>query len=99
MFQDLTRDSLDRAIAEYNELGQRRFLEQYGYHPATRYWVVHDGRRYEPRALLAAAVGMTTGIAPQPNEGPRRLSGSRLRAIFAAVGLQLDDNRNTTREA
>jgi hypothetical protein len=65
---DLTsRDAVLAAIAEYDTLGQDRFLAQYGFHPARRYWLVHNGRRYDSKAVVAAAHGFQF-----PDAGPFR---------------------------
>src|SRR5271170_5016950 len=55
---DLTeRDAVEQAMAEYDELGRDAFLSRYGYGPARSYFVVHDGKRYDSKALAGAAVG------------------------------------------
>ena len=38
------RDAVLAAINEYDGLGQDAFLKKYGYSPARRYQLVHDGR-------------------------------------------------------
>jgi 5-methylcytosine-specific restriction protein A len=48
---DLTSlDAVLAAIAEYDTLGQDRFLARYGFDLARRYWLVHNGRRYDSNA-------------------------------------------------
>ena len=44
-------------MAEYDELGRDAFLARYGYGPARSYFVVHDGKRYDSKALAGVAVG------------------------------------------
>lgn len=58
---DLTRESVLRAIAEYDDLGPDRFLEKYGFGQARSYVVVHNDRRYDSKALAGAAHGYATG--------------------------------------
>jgi hypothetical protein len=44
-------------MAEYDELGREAFLSRYGYGPARSYFLVHDGKRYDSKAVAGAAVG------------------------------------------
>jgi hypothetical protein len=44
-------------MTEYDELGRDAFLARYGYGPARSFFVVHDGKRYDSKALVGIAVG------------------------------------------
>jgi len=57
--------SVLRAIAEFEELGQRGFLTKYGFGPSKSYWLLHDGRRYDSKAIIGAAHGYA-----RPDLGP-----------------------------
>ena len=43
------------AIAEYDRLGRDVFLTTYGYGPANSYLLVHNGRRYDSKAIAGVA--------------------------------------------
>ena len=60
-----SRDAVLTALTEYDRLGQDGFLEQHGYGKRTRYALVHQGRRYDPKAILGVAHGIEF-----PDEGP-----------------------------
>ena len=45
------------AIREHDELGRERFLEKHGFGPARRYYLVHDGRNYDSKAIAGVAYG------------------------------------------
>ena len=60
---DLSRESVLRAIGEFNRLGRTAFLEKYGFGPARSYVVVHDGHQYDSKAIAGAAHGYATGVA------------------------------------
>ena len=45
------------AIAEYDQLGRDRFLEKYGFGPSRSYWLVHQGKQYDSKAIIGAARG------------------------------------------
>lgn len=64
--QELTsRDAVLEAIAEYDRVGRDAFLRKYDYGGTRRYWVVHDGAKYDLKALAAAAYGYE-----YPEKGP-----------------------------
>lgn len=75
-------DAVLRAIAEFDQLGQRAFLPKYGFHPARSYLLVHDGRRYDSKAVAAAAHGFQF-----PSLGP--LGASEFSGGEATVGRRL----------
>jgi hypothetical protein len=52
---DITRDAVLHAIDEYDQLGQEEFLHQYGFDHARRYVLVHDGKRYDSKAIVGVA--------------------------------------------
>lgn len=65
---DLTsRDAVLAAIAEHDAIGQQEFLSRYGFGPATRYLLEHDGRRYDSKAIAGVAHGKQ-----HPQAGPLR---------------------------
>lgn len=47
-----------RAIAEYDTLGRAAFLEGRGFRPARSYFLVHEGRRYDSKAIAGAAFSL-----------------------------------------
>lgn len=52
-----TRESVLRAVAEYDRLGRRRFLEENGFGEATRYLLRVDGKVYDSKAIVGVAFG------------------------------------------
>jgi 5-methylcytosine-specific restriction protein A len=67
-FGDLTsRDAVRQAMTEYDEIGREQFLRKYGFGPARRYFLVHDGHRYDSKAIVGVAHGYQF-----PREGPLR---------------------------
>ncbi|WP_353082776.1 hypothetical protein [Tessaracoccus lapidicaptus] len=49
------------AMREYDAIGRDAFLDKYGFKPARRYFLVHDGRRYDSKAIVGAAYGFQHG--------------------------------------
>jgi hypothetical protein len=55
---DLTsRTAVLQALAEYDRLGQEAFLQHYGFGRARQYLLVHNGQRYDSKAIAGAAHG------------------------------------------
>lgn len=52
---DVTRDAVLEAIREYDELGGELFLRTYGFEGSRSYFLVHEGRRYDSKALCGVA--------------------------------------------
>ena len=61
---DITRAAVLRAIEEYDSLGQDDFLERYGFGPARQYVLLHDGNRYDSKAIVGVAYGFLAGNGP-----------------------------------
>jgi 5-methylcytosine-specific restriction protein B len=84
----LTRESIERAVAEYDSLGQDAFLEKYGFGRATHYAVVVDGREYDPKAIAGVAYGYD-----HPEDGPMRNTdfsgGLELRRAYRPAGFDI----------
>ena len=59
------RDSILKAIEEYDTLGRDRFLKRYGYWPSRRYFLVHGGKLYDSKSIVGAAFGYEN-----PSHGP-----------------------------
>jgi hypothetical protein len=57
----VTRDTVVRAIEEYDRLGAEKFFAAHGFAPTTTYDLVWDGRRYPPKAILGTAYEFATG--------------------------------------
>lgn len=63
---DLTsRDAVLKAMDEFDRLGRTEFLVKYGFRPARSYFVVHDGKSYDSKAIVGAAYGFQF-----PSQGP-----------------------------
>jgi 5-methylcytosine-specific restriction protein A len=59
--RELSQREILQAVAEYDRLGQDRFLEQYEFGPARSYLLVIDGKTYDSKAIVGAAHGFLPG--------------------------------------
>ena len=64
--RELSRHEILQAVAEYDRLGQDRFLEKYGFGAARSYLLVVDGKTYDSKAIVGAAHGFLPGQEPLP---------------------------------
>ncbi len=55
VLSDLDREMVLAAIEEYDRLGRDAFLERYGYRGARDYFIIHDGRQYDSKAIVGVA--------------------------------------------
>jgi 5-methylcytosine-specific restriction protein A len=62
--RELSRHEILQAVAEYDRLGQDRFLEKYGFGTARSYRPVVDGKTYDSKAIVGAAHGFLPGQGP-----------------------------------
>jgi len=85
---DIAREAVLAAIAEYDELGQDVFLDKYGFHPARSYVLVHDGKRYDSKAIVGVAHGYMPGrhsLTPGEFSGGEATVGRLLRRLGFTV--------------
>jgi transcriptional regulator with XRE-family HTH domain len=78
------------AISECDTLGPDQFLLKYGYAPARRYRLIHNGKSYDSKAIAGAAFGFQF-----PERGPLRsdqFSGgdATVRPVLENLGFRID---------
>ncbi|GAA0946912.1 HNH endonuclease signature motif containing protein [Actinocorallia libanotica] len=61
---DLTAAAVHSALLEFDDLGREAFLAKYGFHRARKFFVRHEGREYDSKAIAGAAHGYLPGTAP-----------------------------------
>ncbi len=79
----ITREAVLDAIAEFDRLGRARFLEQYGFDEARRYFLYQDGVYYDSKAIVGVAYGYVAGRPLTPGEfsGGRQTVGRLLTSL------------------
>lgn len=82
---DLTSQQAIRdAVAEFDRLGQERFLSTYGFGKAREYFLDLNGRLYDSKAIVGAAHGYQF-----PQQGP--LKASEFSGGEATVRAKLEE--------
>lgn len=61
---EITRDSILQAIAEFDRIGRTAFLSRYGYAEARSFFVEHEGKQYDSKAIAGVAHGYLPGMKP-----------------------------------
>jgi hypothetical protein len=56
-----SRSSVLEAIVEFDALGRRAFLAKYGFQQARSYFLEFEGKLYDSKAIVGAAIGHETG--------------------------------------
>ena len=77
-------EAVNRAITEFNALGRETFLRKYGFGYARAYFVEHNGKLYDSKALI--------GVAHKyefPDQGP--LASSEFKGGEAATARKFRD--------
>ncbi|AHH93597.1 HNH endonuclease [Kutzneria albida] len=59
--EDITREAVLEAIGECRRLGRLEFLAKYRFGVARSYFLVHEGERYDSKAIVGVAHGYATG--------------------------------------
>ena len=88
----LSRNAVLRAIGEFDELGREGFLECYGYHRSRNLWIVHGGRRYDMKAVWAAAQVEPGTPVPVPIPKPNN-SRHIVKPQLEKLGFTVEDSR------
>jgi hypothetical protein len=76
-------DAVLRAVRDYDSLGQRAFLEKYGFGQARKYLLAHGGRHYDSKAIVGVAHLFQTGVLLTSSEFTGGVQGAvhRLQAL------------------
>lgn len=96
-FSSVTSQHLLAAIAEHDERGAEAFLASYGFEPSTDAQILHFGRRYDARAILAVAHLRATGRIATPEEF--RSSLEQALTIARRRGFEVSGPTTATRRA
>lgn len=75
---DITATNVVQAIEEFDRLGRDAFLEQHGFGRARRYFLHHNGKFYDSKAILGVAHSYAAGHEVL---GPSEFSGGEGHAV------------------
>jgi hypothetical protein len=88
-----SRDAVLAAIAEFDHLGRENFLSKYGFSESLAYHLVHDGNRYDSKAIVGAAFGYEHAdegpLLPNQFDGGRAGAAAVLKRLGFTVEVDL----------
>ncbi len=91
------RQAVLDAMAEFDELGRNAFLEKYGFGSAKSYFVQHDGKAYDSKAIIGVAIGKQF-----PDRGTLRFNefsgGDTVKQKLEALGFEFFEEVKVTSE-
>ncbi|MEV6523667.1 HNH endonuclease [Longispora sp. NPDC051575] len=59
---EVTRPDVLAALAEFDRVGREEFLASAGFGTAREYFIEHDGQRYDSKAIVGYAHGVSQGV-------------------------------------
>ena len=62
------RESVIKAIEEFDSLGREGFLLKYGFSRSRIYFLNHEGKQYDSKAIIGSAHGFQFGIPLSASE-------------------------------
>ncbi|MFE4682563.1 HNH endonuclease [Streptomyces sp. NPDC056721] len=98
--QDLTSAAaVEKALAEYDDVGGQAFRGRYGFGPSTQYYLSHGERLYDAKAIAGVAYGYQ-----HPSNGPLsndQFSGGEAATnrVLRAMGFDVRDSHSETVDA
>lgn len=84
MAQELTREAVNHAIAEFLKIGGPAFRKKYGFGGARDYFLFVDGENLDSKAIVGAAYGYLPGGKAR---GPAEFSGGKADAAGKLIAL------------
>lgn len=85
----LSRQSVLKAIEEFDKLGRHQFLDRYGFGPARSYFLVHNGKLYDSKAIVGAAYGYEHPNAGALQSGAFCGGWATVRRWLEALGFEV----------
>lgn len=93
-FSSVTRQHVLQALAEYDARGAEEFLEVYGFSPSPEHALVHEGHRYDVKAVLGVAHRFATGRLATSDEVDSGFQGAV--AILRRRGFEVSEPASRT---
>jgi len=90
-----SRDAVFSAMADYDRLGREAFLERHHFGSAKWWYVFHDGKQYDSKAIVGVAIGIQTGQPLTSNDfsGGEGSVVRKLQSLgFTVVRLAIGDD-------
>jgi len=90
---NLTREHILQSIAECDDIGCDAFLDRYGFGHARRYFLVHNDKRYDSKAIVGVAHKFATGHALKrtDKDGNKNFFGGKpIQRVLEKLGFEME---------
>ncbi|MFB7676088.1 HNH endonuclease [Kitasatospora purpeofusca] len=99
-FRDLTSaTALEKALAEYNDLGGKAFCGKYGFAPSTQYYISHADLLYDAEAIARVASAHEHGTNSPLSSDPFDAAEAAANPALRAMGYTVLNSHTETVEA
>lgn len=83
-------EAILKAIGEFDRIGREAFLKKYGFGKARSYKLLHDGKRYDSKAIIGAAYGYENPSVGPMSSGDFVGGASTVQRWLEDLGFDLD---------
>ena len=88
----IERDAVLKALGEYDKSGRDKFLAKHHFNRANQFYLQHEGRLYDAKAIVNVAYYHQHHVHPEPRIRGGRAESNRL---LAELGFTVVDSRPT----
>jgi 5-methylcytosine-specific restriction protein A len=93
---EITREGVEKAIAEFDELGRDKFLQKYGFGKATQWFLEHGGKLYDSKAIYGVAYGYS-GVDREPLKRDQFSQEKLIRRRLERLGFTVTNRQPSSR--
>jgi putative restriction endonuclease len=90
-FSDVTGPAILAAIEEFDSLGREQFLSKYGFKPARSFYLVHNGKHYDSKAIVGAAHGKLSSSAAPLKSAEFSGGAATVAPLLRSLGFEVID--------
>ena len=87
--RDICRDSVIKAIEQYDEIGCFNMLNKYGGKLSTRWYIHYNGKKYDQKLICRAAHSLQ-GLGPLP-PGRGTFTAGQAKPKLEALGFEVKE--------
>jgi len=90
-FSNITKNSIEEAIKEFDSLGEDSFYSLYGFFKEKKYSLLYNNKTYPSKAILGIAYGFENNTKPlSPNDFSGGMSGKNAAAsVLERLGFEI----------
>jgi hypothetical protein len=86
------RDAVLKAVHDFDTLGRKGFLTKHGYGEARGFFLLHDGERYDSKAIVGAAFAYQPGVLRPLGNGEFSGGAATVQKALERLGFEVEVN-------